>query len=319
MGDGGRYRDLLEKASNINEEDATSGLGMLRTEVDSLIHMLIPIYGVARRETRVITGVRGFMNLNRLDAYPTFGRTVTTNVNRDDATVTPNSPTYAKITVQPLQSSGIVKITDKLIYDSVPGVVENATEALSISAGLAEDTELFTGDGTASSGNFTGLKTATLGFNNSVATARTGSFTNFDPLLQMQATVYPSVMKSGRCKYYMHPFTFANFQTFKASTSGLYFYDIATSQWKVAGCPIEFSQVIDTPTVAGGSTYSIGAVPVYFGDMEKAVTMLIGRDMTLKMLLELYAATNEIGMRLTYDFAYGIILSAAMTRITITS
>lgn len=319
MNEGGMYRDYLTKATNVNEIDSTSALGMLRTDVDSLIHQLVPIYGVARRETRVIAGVRGFLNINSLTGYPNFARTVTSTVNRDDSTVTPNSPTYTKITVQPLQSSGIIKVTEKAIFDAVPGVLENATEALAIQAGYAEDVELFTGDGTATYGMFTGLKTATIGYNNGVSTARNGSFTNFDPLLMMQANVYPSIMKSGRCKYYMHPFTFAVLQTFKASTSGVYFYDIATSQWKISGTPIEFSQVIDTPTTAGGTTYSVGSVPVYFGDLERAVTMVIGRDMQLKILDQLYAATNEIGARLTYDFAFGIVLSAAMTRLSITS
>lgn len=316
--EGGIYRDYLEKATNVNEVDSTSGLYMLRTEVDSLIHQLIPIYGVARRNCRVISGVRGSMNLNALNAYPTFGFTVNSTL-RDDATVTPNSPTYTHITVQPKQVSGIVKVTEKLIFDSVPGVLENATESLAITAGLLEDQVLFLGDGTTSYGNVTGLKTATIGYNNGVSTARNGSFTNFDQLLLMQNNVYPGIAKAPGCKYHMHPFTFAVLQTFKASTAGTYFYDIATSEWKINGTPIEFNQVLDTPTTAGGTTFSVGAVPVIFGNLERAVTMVIGRDMQMKTLLELYAATNEIGLRLTYDYDFGIILPAAVTRLTITS
>lgn len=310
-------KHYLEKATNVNEIDATSGLGMLQTMVDSVIHQLIPLYGVARRNCRVLSGVRGSINLNSLTAYPSFGFTITSNANRDDSTVTPNSPTYTKINIQPNQVSGIAKVTEKLIFDAVPGVLENVAETLAIQAGLFEDQVLFLGDGTATYGGFTGLKTATIGYNDTNQTVRNGSFTNFDPLLSMQTNIYPSVSKSPSCKYHMHPFTFAIFQTFKASTSGLYFYDIATSTWKITGRDIEFNQVLDTPNANG--TYSIGAVPVIFGDLNRAVTMAIGRDMTLKTLLELYAATNEIGLRLTYDYDFGIVLSQAVTRLSVTS
>ncbi len=313
---------FVEKASNVNEIDSTSGLGMLPTAVDSTIQKLIPLYGVARNNARVISGIHGSININRLNAYPTFARTITSSALRDDSTVTPNSPTYAYATLQPYQSSGIAKVTEKLIYDGVPGVLEDVAEDLAIQAGVAEDTELFLGDGTATYGNFTGLKTATIGYNSQTVGARTGSFGtssgNFDPLLQCQQNVYPSIVRSGTCKYHMVPATFALLQTFKASTSGVYHFDLSTNEWKISGTPIEFNQVMDGPDV-GQASFAIGKVPVIYGDLRRAVTMGIGRDYQLKTLVELYAATNEVGLRLTYEYAFAIILASAVTRVTVVS
>lgn len=310
-------KSYISKATNVSEYESTGGQGMLQTSVDSVINAIVPIYGVGRRNCRVITGVRGSINLNSRSALPSFGRTVNVTV-RDDATITPNSPTFSKINIQPAQSAGIAKITNKLIYDSVPNVLQDTIEQLGESAGLAEDTELFLGDGSATYNSFTGLKTATIGYNNQVVGVRTGSFNNFDALLQCQQNVHPAVARSGNNKYHMTPQTFAYLQQTKASTSGTYFYDLTVNEWKVAGHSVEFNQVMDNPD-SNNTSFAIGKVPVIFGDLKKAVVLGIGRDMELRTLFELYQATSETGIKLEYDFAYGIVLPEAVTRVVVRS
>ncbi len=76
---------------------------------------------------------------------------------------------------------------------------------------------------------------------------------------------------------------------------------------------------MDSPDTVNGTTFAIGKVPVIAGDLSRAVTIGLGRDYQLKTLLELYAATNEIGLRLTYDINMAIVLSAAVTRVNIVS
>ena len=311
--------DMLRKSylEKVSEYDATGGQGQLQTLVDSIINYLVPIYGVARSSCRVITGIRGSINLNTRNHYPNFGRTNNSSVVRDDGTITPDSPTYTYVTIQPAQSAGIAKVTNKLIYDAVPNIMEDVADQLAVSAGLSEDTELFTGDGTYTYNSFTGLKTATIGVSNQVANVRTGSFTNFDPLINVRQYVAPVVARSGKGKYHMTVPTFALLQTFKASTAGLYFFDLSTNTWKISGDEIVFNQVMDVPNANG--TFSIGAVPVIYGDLEKAVVMAIGRDHIFTTLLELYQATSETGYKLEYDFAFGIVNKQGVSRVQIVS
>ncbi len=317
---------FLEKTNaNTNEIDATSGLGMLPTQVDSTINKLVPLYGVARNETRVLPGIHGSININRLTAFPTVNFTnsgASAYTPRDDSSVTPNSAAYAYGNLQPLQATGISVVTEKLIYDAVPGVLEDTAENLAIAFGLFEDTILFTGPTNVNGTAFTGLVNQTIGYNNTNPTARTGTFTvasgNFDPLISMRAFVYPSVTRSPNCKYHMIPSTFAVLQSMKASTSGLYFFDISKNEFVVAGAPVVFNQVMDGPNAAL-TGFDIGKVPIIFGDMRKAVTMGIGRDTQTRILLERYAELNEIGIRVTEDFNYALVLSNAICKLSITS
>ena len=313
-----RKHYIAKTNANANEIDSTAGVGMLPTIVDSVIQKLIPLYGTARNSCRVVSGVKGFFQINSQNAYPVAHFTASGSTNRDDGTVTPNSGTFTKVNVQPLQASAISLVTEKLIWDATPGVLENEANNLAIAHGTLEDTTLFTGDPDATTGAFAGLKTASIGYNNINVNTRTGGFTNFDPLLAMRQNVYPSVSKSPDCKYWMHPFTFALLQTFKAATAGLYFFDPSISSFKIGGSEVEFNQFIDSPD-ADQTTFAISKVPVYYGDMKKAVTMVLGRDSQLKILYELYAAANEIGLRYTQDFNFGIQLGAALTRISIVS
>ncbi len=311
-------KGYLAKATNINQEDSTSGAGMLPTLVDSVIHQLIPLYGVARNYTNFIGGIQGSINVNSLTAYPAFGPTITTGTQRDDATVTPNAPTYAKVNIQPLQCSGLVPVTEQLIFNSVPGILENAAEALAISAGLFEDQVLFTGDGTVNYLGFTGLATNSSVGNSgtSYATVRTGSFTNFDQILSLNAKVHPSVARSPDTAFHMTPATFAFLQTLKP-TNYTYFYDISKNTWTLAGSPIVFNQVMSSPNSVG--SFAIGDVPVIYGDLKRAVTMVTGRDTQLRASYEYYFAQNEVALRLTEDVNFGLVLSAAYSRLVITS
>jgi HK97 family phage major capsid protein len=308
----------ITKATNVSEYDAAGAAGMLQTVVDEVIHKVVPLYGVARQECRVVSGIRGSFKCNTLSTLPNFGFTNTGGTIRDDATLTAHAQAYATpVTITPAQVYGLVKIPEKTIYDAIPGVVADTAEDLAWSAGLFEDQMLFKGDGTATFNGFTGLSSATIGYGNKTIAVRTGSFTNFDPLLQCRLAVAPGASKSGAAKYHMHPFTFAYLQTLKASTSGTYHYDIATNEWKLSGTVIVLNQVMDT--VNASNLFDIGAVPVIFGDLSKAVTVGLGRDQNLRTLLERYADTTEIALRLTYDLAMGINIPSLVTRVSVVS
>ncbi len=312
------FYQRISKGTTVSELDATGGAGQLQTLVDSVINLLIPVYGVARNECRVIPGVKGTINLNSGNALPTGGRTNTNSAVRDDGVVTAVAPTFTKVAVTPAQSTFLSRVTEKLVYDSAVSIMDNVALQLAIAAGQAEDAELFTGDGTYTYNSFTGLKTASIGYNSSNGSVRTGSFTTFAPLLQLKTKVHPSVAKRNGGKYYMTPGTFALLQSFTASTSGVPFYDISTGSWKISGSEIVFTSAIDDIDT-GFSTFAIGKAPIYYGDLSLACVMAIGRDFEIKVLNELYAASNELGVRLSYDFAFGIPLPAAVARLAVTS
>ncbi len=315
------YSSLIKTNSNTNEEDSNSGLGMLPTQVDPLLHKLIPLTGIARSQCTVKSGVQGSININTLSSYPTGGFTLNGSTPRGDAAVTPNSGVYAKINVQPLQASWISKVEEKLMFDSVVDVWTETVVQLAIAIGLWEDNVVFMGNGVAdaANGGLTGVcKTTDLGYTGTATTARTGSFTDLTPFWKMQQNVYPSILNEGDTAYHMHPFTAAFIRTLTASTSGLYFYDPSASSFVLGGVPIVYNQVMDAPD-AGLETFTATKVPVLFGSMSKGVTIVIGREAQIRIADQKYFDTNEIAVRATQDWNFGIALKPALSRLLITT
>ncbi len=315
------YGKLVKTNANTNEEDANSGLGFLPTQVDPLLHKLVPLTGVARSQCTVKTGVQGSININSLSSYPTGGFTLSGSTPRADVAVTPNSGVYAKINVQPLQATWISQVEEKLMFDSMIDVWTETVVQLAIAIGLWEDNVVFMGNGVAdaANGGLTGVaKTTTLGYNGTASTARTGSFTNLDPFFAMTQNVYPSILNEDDVAFHMHPFTAAFIHTLKASTAGLYFFDPSTGGFKLGGIPVVYNQVLDAPDV-GLQTFAATKVPVVFGSMSKGVTIVLGREAQIRVADQRYFDSNLLAVRATQDFNFGIALPAALSRLLITT
>ena len=309
-----------QAAAGLNSTDTGVGAEFLPVTIDPVISKLVNDYGVARRICRTIPGVHGTRQIKRRNTRVNVSGMPTGRP--DDAAPLGNS-TYDGVSLKTSQVSAITTIEEYLIYNSVPDVVMEAMEDLAEAAANFDDDTLFNGTGTAAYLNFTGVSKASGLVNALDGSAGLGDLTisiggsqvlNFDTMLAMQTKVHPSVIRRGDARYTMHPYTFAYLQTLKASTSGLYFYDISKNNFIVGGYPIEFAVVEDAGAGAIAQPFAAGQVPVTFGDYKRGIAMGFGREMELRVLTERYADTNEIGIRLTYDEGFCYVQPSCICR-----
>lgn len=297
----------MERAAGLNSTDTGVGLEFLPTVIDPIVSKLVNTYGVARRICRVRTGVQGTIQVKRRLTRVAVGGMPSGRPD-DDAPLV--NSTYDGVSLTTHQVTAITTIEEYLIYNSVVNVVEEAVSDLAEAAANFDDQVLFVGTGTNQFLGFTGIKTSSVsGLGETQLDVSNGDAMSFDTLLGLQTKVHPSVIRRPNARYCMHPYTFAYLQTLKASTSGVYHYDISKNNFVVGGYPLDFVVVMD-PYAATATT-----VPVIFGDFERAVTIGLGREMSMRVLTELYADHNEIGLRLTYDEGYAFVQPSTIARV----
>lgn len=296
-------RFWTERAAGLNSTDAGHFPEAIPTEISPIVDKLLLEYGNARRYCRVIPNLQGTLQIKRRATRVTVAGQA-----RPDATVTPANGTYDGVSLSTKQISAITTVEEKLIFDTPINVVEEAVGDLVEAAAELEDDVLFKGAGTTAHLGFTGLKTTTAGIGEETVAA--ASF-GIDNMLNLQTRVHPSVIRRGDAGFFMHPYQFARLQQKKASTSGVYFFDPSSNSFKVGGYDIRFVHRMDSTAVATDN-------PVNFGDLRRAVTIGVGRDVTLKVLTELYAAENSIGFRLTYDLGMVYVQPTTVARVILT-
>lgn len=293
----------LEKAANLNSTDAGAGTELLPVTIDPVMQKLVEDWGIARRDCRVVPAVRGTFSIKRRNV-----RVTVSGQTRPDDAASPAGSTMEEVDMATKSVNAITTIEEKLIFESPIDVVNEAISDLVEAAANAEDSALFVGGGTAADFGFTGLKTATGLGEVSVAV---GSYT-LDSVINLRTKVNTSILKSPNRKLYCHPYQFAWLQTLKASTSGIYHFDVTAGEFNVAGDRVEFTPAMD-------STYVATKIPFILADLKKAVTVGLGRNTEIRILNELYAANGEIGVRMTYDLGMALVLPTAAARVKLTA
>ena len=300
--EGSKKNEWLTKAyANINRTDAGHGDGFVPTTIDGEISKLVEDYGILRREARIRPNVHGNLQVNHRAT-----RVQVTGMARPDAPIPLSGSTYGKKTLSTYQVAAITTIEEKLIWDSPIDLVNEAISDLAEAAANFEDTLLFDGDGTPADAGFTGLNTANTGLGGNDLVVSAGTGLTVDDALNLRTKVHTSVF--GKGKYYAHPHVLAALQTKKASTSGVYHFDIQKSAFVLGG-----SEIVLTPMANSGT--SVGMAPLYYGDMSKAVLVGLGRDYQIRILNELYADEGQIGVRMVYDIGSALVNPEALAKI----
>jgi HK97 family phage major capsid protein len=298
----GEWMKLAGAADITSIDDSTSMGGnlFLPVGIDPVISKLVEQNGVARRNVRVIPGVKGTLGIKSRATRVTVG-----GMARPDATYSRGNSTYENSNLTTYQVGLITTVEEQLIWNSPINLVEEAISDLAEAAAELEDDVLFRGDGTAAYLGFTGLNSANTGVGG--ADVDTAALT-VDDALNVRTKVHTSVFGNG--KYYMHPYVFAELQTKKASTAGSYHFDPQSASFKLGGSVIEFAPRMD-------SALTDEKVVIVYGDLNKAVAMGLGRGYEIRVLTERYADEGAIGIRLTYDAGMVLVQPTAVAKVTI--
>lgn len=306
--------DRIDKSSPmyVNKADLNSygtgtGVEVVPTATSELFSLLLSQGSVARANSTVIDGIQGSLILTKRNGTSTAAFTVATTL-KDDAAVTAASLGTAKVTLTPQQISALSYVSEKLLYSSAVSIANIVAADMIEQAGVLEDNCVYKGDGTTAFGNITGLTADSAVPEQSVAAA---SY-SLDDVLALPALVHESVQNSPTACYYMSGKALNTLRTKKASTSGVYHIDPTTGQPNLFGYPVKIWHRVD-------QTFVATKFPALFGDMKKAVTIGVGRGMTIDVSRDYRFANNQDAFRLTYDFDAKILQPSAMARLAITA
>lgn len=284
-----------------------AGADIVPTTLASTFSMLLAQGSVARANATVYNGVQGTLDLGKRNGTSTAVFTAA-----DDTAVTATQLGTSKVSLTPKQVSALSLVADKLLYVSPVNIANAIAIDLIEQAGVLEDNSVIRGDGGASYGGITGLKSASGVGSVTLTAANYATDPNLiDALLDMPSQVHESVQQSGRGRFYVSPAAWYKVRKGKASSSGVYHFDIESGQYQLGGYGLTVWHRMDSAVTATNCV-------AFFGDMSQSTVIGIGRDMSIEVDRSYAFNKNQTAFRLTYDFGAAHVQAGAMSRIVLT-
>ena len=271
----GSPRNAMEEATD------TAGGFTVPTPLAATIIRLVEEYGVFRRNTRNMP-----MTAATLDVPKRAGG-FTVVYPGEGAAITPSDLTFAQVNLIAKKYAMLTLMSTELDEDSIISMTDLITTEIAWAFAQAEDTNSFLGDGTAGFGGITGIQEA-LAAGSQVSAANIAAV-DLELYLSMLAKMPRYAGLSP--KWYVNSFVYeSSMKPIAYAAGGNNVADIAGGMATTfLGYPVEFTQVLPKELSLGG----LGAV---FGDLAMGSMLGVRRDVTIKVLNELYAASDQIGI-----------------------
>lgn len=263
-------RDYVE-AKDLSEGVDAAGGYLVPTEFQAEVLRIIPKYGVARRDCRIIP-----MGAKK-KTIPSLVSGVTAYWTEEMAKKTKSNPSFGLVTLTARKLAGICPSTDELLEDSAIDVYNLLVELFAEAFGKAEDAALFTGSGSPITGIFNKVGVNVVAF----ADASIANMTP-DDLLSMVNSVEDFSETNG--KFYLHR-TILNVLRLKKDTQGQYVFQAPTASapGSIWGYPYEKVAVLPklTDDAANKKFLVFGDLRyVLLGDRKK-MSVDISKDATI--------------------------------------
>ena len=245
---------------------------------------LVEEYGVFRQFARVVP-----MTSDTL-AVPRRTGGLTVYYPGEGAAITPSDLTFAQATLTAAKYTALTQMSTELNEDSVISMAALIADEIAYAFAVAEDTNGFKGDGTGTYASITGLSSALLAGATQDADSGETTVASLD-LADYHAVVAKTPKYPGaNNRWFVNSATWANsMQPLAYAAGGNTVDNIAGGMaMSFLGYPVTITQVLDDD---GASNYV-----AYFGDLSLAATMGNRRDISIKTLNELYAASDQIGI-----------------------
>ena len=270
-------------------EGGTPSLGgyTVPTPLAATLIRLVESFGVYRTYAR-----QAIMTSNTLDV-PKYADGPTVYYPAEGAAITTSDVTFAQVNLVAKKYATLTLMSTELNEDSVISMTDNVAIDIARKMATAEDTNSFLGDGTGTFGGITGIANALLA--SSTITAAAGLLTgiamsDFNTMVG-KLPQYQGLMP----RWYMHSYVYYTVvQPLLQALGG-------TDQRQVEegaggmllGYPVTFTQVLPGSGAANGDTVAV------FGDLDLGAYSGQRRQLSVRVLSELYAATDQIGIQST--------------------
>ena len=249
----------------------------------AMIIRLVEEAGVFRRSTREMPMSSSTLDVPKRDGgltvyYPGEGQTITNS-----------DLTFGQVNLVAKKYAVLALMSTELEEDAIISMVDLVIEEIAYAIAVAEDTNSFLGDGTATYGGITGIANAlaagaqvplTLAWANQTV----DEFTDALAALPLYEGLQPAW-------YINHSGFAASMQRLMYTTGGNTTDNVAAgTPSQFLGYPVYFTQVLP------GINAALGDLTCVLGDLRMGSMMGIRRSLTIKVLNELYAATDQVGI-----------------------
>lgn len=244
---------------------------------------LVEEAGVARRSLQNIPMTSSTLDVPKRDGgltvyYPGEGQNITNS-----------DITFGQVNLVAKKYAVLALMSTELEEDAIISMVDLVVEEIAYAIAVAEDTNSFLGDGTAAFNGITGIANAL----NAGAQLNLNANWGAQTLDEFTDAVAALPLYSG-----MRPAWYVNHSGFAASMQRLMYTTGGNTTDNVAagtpaqflGFPVYFTQVLP------GLNAVAGDLTVVLGDLRLGGYMGIRRSLTIKVLNELYAASDQVGI-----------------------
>jgi HK97 family phage major capsid protein len=273
----------------LSEGSDTAGGFLVPTEVEQAIIDLRETYGVFRRKAKIVPMARD------TKTQPMRASGITANWVGENDEITAQDKGWKQLNLVARKLAAMTRYSNELSEDATISIGDDLTREFAYAFAVAEDSAGFLGDGTATYGHQTGLKTALLA--GSIYTAAAGNlkFGNLDMEDFIgavgQLPEYPGLQPAWLIS---KPGYWNSMVRLMAAAGGTTWEKTAEGQMvpMFLGYPVEYVHVMPKALTDQAST-----ILAYFGDLAMAAMLGNRRGLTIQLSDQRYFEFDQMGIR----------------------
>lgn len=293
-------RDFLSRNApqylSMSEGQDSSGGVLVPTEFHNAIIMLLEQYGTARKKCDIAPMA------SDTATWPKWLSGITTYFVGEEKDITDSTPKMSNVSLTARKLAAMTKLSSELSEDSAIDIASLLSNNFAYGFAVKEDQCLFLGTGTSTYGGISGLITALKAATASTVTAATGNtafstldLTDFESMIG-KLPEFPGISPEW---YISKAGWAASMMRLADAAGGVTASEIEGKRTQsFLGYPVNFVQCMNSTLTAQTSTYGL----CYFGDLRMAVTFGDRRSIRMEVLRELYAVSDQIGIKGTERF-----------------
>lgn len=285
----------------LTEGTTTAGGFLVPDEFMMEIQRLAPVYGVIRRNCRIIP-----MNTDVLN-IPAAGSTdQSVSWTNEASQIINTEPNFRQLTLTINKLAAIDSFSNELLADATPNVVEYIAGLVAEQFGKAEDQQGFNGTGSP----FVGVLSAT---GVPVSSHAGGAIAlSYQDLVKATGALYTNARDNA--KFYFHRTVVANIKGL-ITTAGAPIFGATANPPTVAGYPIEETEILPNSATATGTVYGL------YGNLRRGLAMGERGSMTMDISREATVNSNNMwekdmsALRFIERVCMGVLLPSSFVRI----
>ena len=223
----------------------------------------------------------------------------------EEGAISSSHMTFEQITLQAKKMAGLVKISTELVEDSIVGIIDQVTRDIAYGMAQAEDTSLFTGS-TLYAG---GIEGDALVVGNTVVGVSSIALTDLTALVAL----LPNFAGIRREWAFNRSVFYGQVRDVLNAAGGNAMVDIESGQKpSLFGFPVNLVEA-----VPGAASTTSGDLLATFGDIGTSHYLGDRRQLSFRILDQLYANTDQIGVQATQRVALASVNPEALVKLTI--